>query len=351
MNYVDARVHINLEAIAQNLFHAATVTGARVMAVIKANAYGHGAVEVARYLGDRANAFAVARLDEAMELRASGVSQPIVLLEGVFDDDAMRKVQDYSLQLVVHTAEQLHLLEGYPDVQAWLKVDTGMGRLGFSPGEFPAALEKLKTPQCLGVMSHLADADDPSQPKTTEQAELFSRLSEDCKLPLSLANSAGILAHPVSYFDWVRPGLMLYGASPLGTSLPALEVVSRFTAPVIAVRDLNAGDSVGYGSTWTATEACRIAVIAAGYADGYPREVAPGTLVGIGGERRELVGRVSMDMLTVKLADKDRIRVGDQVELWGETVAIEEVALQAGTIAYTLMCGIAPRVQRVYGKV
>ena len=348
-----ATVTIDLDAIEQNFELVRELSPAsNIMAIIKADAYGHGAVAVARKLA-QANAFGVARVSEAVKLREAGVGTPICLLEGVLDKDELNLASVYELQVVVHSQYQLDLMQRHgARRQCWIKVDTGMHRLGMSL----TAAEKLARepggPALLGFMTHLADASDPGSPALQDQLGRIEvlRAIPGVKGRLSVKNSAGIIGLPRLEADWVRPGLMLYGASPMDDLEPmsSLHPAMTFTAPVIAVNRLKAGDSVGYGGLWTAASDTSVAVIAAGYADGYPREIAPGTPVLIGDEMMPLVGRVSMDMICVQLRDGHRVAIGDRATLWGGGLPIEKIAASAGTIAYTLMSGVTSRVPRVY---
>ena len=339
---------INLNAIKSNFEFARSLASAsRIMAVIKADAYGHGAIETARALPS-VNAFAVARMSEAIVLREAGIEQPICLLEGVLVASELNEARQLSLDIVVHGAHQLELLKGAGDShRVWVKVDTGMGRLGFNPEETNKVLTELAEHNVLGVMTHFARADESDINDTGAQ---MARLPDVGETDLSIANSAGIIAHPETRSAWVRPGLMLYGANPLAslTPLPELASAMSLSAPVISVRKISKGESVGYGGIWVADEDSKVAVVAIGYADGYPREISSGTSVLSGGERREIVGRVSMDMICVKLSANDGIKAGDRVLLWGADLPIEEIAARAGTVPYTLMCGVGKRVVRRY---
>lgn len=357
MSTAQATVHVDLDAIQQNFSYVRELSPAsKIMAVIKADGYGHGAAQVARKLRD-ADAFGVARVSEAVKLREAGVHGPICLLEGVLNTEELNLASIYELQVVIHAEEQLEMLGRAGARRAiWLKIDTGMGRLGLSPDRAEALIAKLGSQQLLGLMTHFACADEPDETMTESQIETIVSLSQTLQKfqpaagILNLANSAAILAHPHGHADWVRPGLMLYGGSPMVDGHPnyALQPAMTFSAPVIAIRQVKAGTSVGYGATWTAEKDSRIAVVAAGYADGYPREVDAGASVLVHGQMRDLVGRVSMDMLSVRLEDEDSVEIGDQVVLWGEGLPIEEVARHAGTIPYTLMCGIGGRVRRTW---
>ena len=362
-----ARALIDLDALRHNLACAREhVSGARVLAVVKANAYGHGAVPVARtLLAAGADALGVACSEEALELRESGIRAPILLMEGPFTPDEVALADRERLSLVVHNAAQLDwILASRPSapLTCWLKVDTGMHRVGFDPADLPAAHAALAAaPQVGGLvlMSHFARADEPDHDFTDLQIERFGDLrraiGEPSGLavtrPVSLANSAAILAWPASHGDWVRPGIMLYGASPLGETHPsaaALRAVMHLTSELIAVRELSAGEAVGYGGRFVCERPTRIGVVALGYADGYPRHAPDGTPVQVAGRASRIAGRVSMDMLTVDLTDIPDARVGDPVELWGAAVSANAVAEAAGTIAYQLFTGVSARVPRVY---
>lgn len=348
------RAVIDTAALRHNLARVREhAPGCRVLAVLKANAYGHGIVPVAVALAG-ADGFAVARLEEAVTLRAAGLAHRIVLLEGVQGAAQLRAAAHHGLEVVVHQPEQLALLEawrGERRFRVWLKIDTGMGRLGFRTAELPAALSRLAVCKAIQrpmtVMTHLAEADDRDSGRTRVQLECFARLTADLPGERSIANSAGLIGWPAARADWVRPGLLLYGVSPFadstGTELglrPAMTLESR----VIAVKQLAPGDRVGYGGTWVAPRAARIAVVAAGYGDGYPCRTETGAPLLVNETPARLVGRVSMDMLTVDVTDLARVAVGDPVELWGSAVPVERVAAAAGTIPYELLCHISGRV-------
>jgi len=327
--------------------------GSRVMAVVKANAYGHGLVPTALALAD-ADAFAVARLEEGLALRAAGVTQPIVLLEGVFASEQLLEAARHGFDLVVHDPLQIELLEKFSGVHRfvlWLKVDTGMNRLGFRPSEFPAALERLQklqpAPLELRLVTHLARADEPDSPMTDEQVARFGAVTDKLDLENSIANSAGIFRTQLVHCDWVRPGLALYGVSPfadqVGTDLN-LHPVMTLESTVIATRVVSRGETVGYGGVWKAGRESTVAIAAAGYGDGLPRGLPSGTPVLIDGQRAPVVGRVSMDMIAVDISDLPPVRVGATVTLWGADLPVEEIARRAGTIPYELLCGVSQRV-------
>jgi len=358
MSSKQATAIIDLDAIRHNFDQVKQrAPSSKVMAVIKADAYGHGASKVAEALGN-ADSFGVSRVSEAVKLREAGIGQPICLMEGVNDPEELNLASVYELQVVLHTREQLEMLVSRGARRhVWVKVDTGMGRLGFSIEETPSVLKKLGHQGLLGLMTHLADASDRRSVVTGQQIARITALANGLDVPgsqvLSILNSAGILALQNPPGDWVRPGLMLYGASPFDDLNPvaSLHPAMSFGAPVIAVRTIRQGESVGYGGIWTADKDSTIAVIAAGYADGYPREIAQGAPVLINGVRYPLVGRVSMDMICVQLATSysnqaPLVKVGDRAILWGDDLPVEEIADKAGTIPYTLLCGVSARVNR-----
>ena len=350
---------IDSDALRHNLGRVrALAPRSRVMAVIKANGYGHGIETVARALRG-ADGLAVARLDEALALRASGIESRILLLEGVLDAAQLAAAAQARLEVMVHSPEQLSILEqrdGREPLGAWLKVDTGMNRLGFRPGDCRAAHARLLgVPGLAGevvIATHFAGSEDTDDPSTQAQMASFAAATAGLPGPRSLANSAGVLDWPASHADWVRPGIMLYGIAPgtrgTGADL-GLRPAMRLGTCVIAVRDVPAGEAVGYNGTWRAARDSRIAVVAAGYGDGYPRAARAGTPVLVNGVRRPLAGRVSMDMLTVDVTGDDAVRVGDPVELWGPGNPVEPVARAAGTIAYELTCRVSSRVPRTAG--
>tara|TARA_E500000331_G_scaffold354618_1_gene408084 strand:+ start:1858 stop:2901 length:1044 start_codon:yes stop_codon:yes gene_type:complete len=338
---------IDLNAINSNLsIVRAKAPTSKVMAVIKADAYGHGAVAVAKHISP-VDSFGVARVEEGKELRDAGIDAPIVILEGFLNAQELNASEHLGLDVVVHSEHQLALLsQGSFSGGIWVKVTTGMNRLGFSLSSLEEVLDKLASQKIIGIMSHLASADsDPAM--TRQQVSSFYETANKFNLPLSIANSAGILDFPASHLDWVRPGLMLYGASPFSQLNADLHAAMTFSAPIIAINKLTIGQSVGYGGTWVAPRNCRVAVLAVGYADGYPREIFNGS-VALGDVRRNIVGRVSMDMICVELDDHDDVSVGDEAVLWGIGLPIEEVATMARTIPYTLMCGVGKRVRRNY---
>jgi alanine racemase len=335
-----------------------TAPTSRMLAVIKANAYGHGAVEAARTLS--ADAYGVARLGEGLELRAAGITAPIVLMEGVFSPDELSLALEHRFELVVHSRHQIDWLESRVTTAAvepivvWLKLNTGMNRLGFNKVEAPVVAMRLKTLKIvkeIRLMTHLATADESAHPLTARQLACFTAVSAEIPSLRSVGNSAGIIRGAKTQGDWVRTGIALYGCSPTSertASELGLEPVMSLESEVIALRDLEVGESVGYGATWTAARHTRLAVIAAGYADGVPRGCPSGTPVLVAGHRVSLVGRVSMDMITVDVTDVPNVAIGDRVVLWGLGLAVDEIAKYAGTIGYELLCRVTARVPRVY---
>jgi alanine racemase len=349
------RAIVDTSALRHNLDRVrATAPAARVMAVIKANAYGHGLVPAAKALA-QTDGFAVARLEEGVALRAAGLTNPILLLEGVFSAEQLAMAAQQRFDLMVHSFEQLEMLEardGSEKVSAWIKLDSGMNRLGFRVEQFAAAYARLR--RVAGVApdptltTHLANADDRRDLMTAQQLQAFAAATGGLAGARSIANSAAVLAWPDARADWVRPGLMLYGVSPFPSGTGAgigLRPAMTLRSEVIAVKDARAGETVGYGGAWRASRDTRLAVVAGGYGDGYPRSVESGAPVLVNGHRAPLVGRVSMDMITVDVTDLPGVAAGDPVVLWGDGVPVEEIARHAGTIPYELICGVSQRVQ------
>lgn len=339
----------------------------QVLAVVKANAYGHGIDIVSQALED-CDGFGVAILEEAMTLRLSGVTRPIVLLEGVLSRQAMEQAGEYGFDVVIHHPEQLQFVltaRLKKPVKVWLKFNTGMHRLGFALTDVPRVFQQLvASAKVSGIvlMSHFATADEPESALLAEQRERFVRtvalLNAErpasfpaTALTASVSNSAGIFATTDAYFDWVRPGLALYGGSPLdnvAANALGLSPVMELRSRVIALRDVDAGESVGYGATWIASEPCRIAIVGIGYGDGYPRHMDERAEVLVNGVLCPLVGRVSMDMLAVLLVGAARdITLADTVTLWGSDLPLERVAAAAKTINYELLCQVTTRVPRI----
>jgi alanine racemase len=330
-----------------------------VLAVIKANGYGHGLVTVAHTL-QAADGVAVARIEEALQLREAGIGGRIVVLGGFVHADEVQAGFESGLEFVVHDIRQVELLEGLAprgSLGLWLKVDTGMGRLGFPPDTVAETRQRLQSwPGCetLRLMTHFACADEPDSEVTASQTNHFRAASQGWQGDVSLSNSAAILQWPQSLAraggdNWVRPGLMLYGASPFaGRSAESLglQPVMEFETRLIAVKKIPRGHRVGYGGDWCASRDSIVGVAAAGYADGYPWHVSHGTPVLVHGRRVELIGRVSMDMISIDLTDGPAAAPGDRVVLWGEGLPVEEVARCAATIPYALLTGVSPRVLR-----
>lgn len=348
---------IDLSALEHNLSVVRShAPRSRVMAVIKADAYGHGLLRAAEALAE-AEGFAMLELDAAIQLREAGYRQTILLLEGFFDVDELDWIERYDLSTVIHHREQLAMLatsRSRGRLNVFLKLNTGMNRLGFTPAEFPAALEAIQSNPAVGqitLMTHFACADESSGSRSiAAQVQQFRAVAAERYFPCSMANSAAVLRFPETHADWVRPGIMLYGASPFadksGHDLdlrPAMTVSSR----IIAVQTLRMGDGVGYGHAFRADRPMRVGVVAGGYADGYPRHAPTGTPVLVDGRRTRVVGRISMDMLNVDLTDIGNAGIGSRVTLWGQDMPVEEVAHAAGTVGYELLCALAPRMQKV----
>ncbi len=341
-----ARALIDLDALRHNYRLARGRHGGRALAVIKANAYGHGAVRCAQALSDEADGFAVACLEEALELRAAGVAQPILLLEGVFEAAELDEVVRHRLWLVVHHEEQVRMIEAMPaspPLTVWLKVNSGMNRAGFMPDEVDATWRRLVECGRVGeitLMSHFARADEPQVITTVEQIERFDAATAHLPGARSLANSGAVLGWPAAHRDWARPGILLYGADPMPHEGHGLRPVMTLQSAVMAVREIPAGAPLGYGARFVAERPTRVGLVAMGYADGYPRVVPDGTPVAVDEIRTRLIGRVSMDMMTIDLTDLPDAGLGSRVELWGGNIPVNRIAQAAGTIAYELLCNV-----------
>ncbi|AOE88148.1 alanine racemase [Pseudomonas sp. TCU-HL1] len=351
-----ARALIDLEALRHNYRLAREVSGAKALAVVKADAYGHGAVRCAQALESEANGFAVACIEEALQLRAAGIRKPILLLEGFFEADELELIQEHDFWTVVHSSWQLEAIEraslGKP-LTVWLKLDSGMHRVGLHPAEYRDAWQRLQASgkiENVVLMSHFARADELDCASSTEQVAVFEQARAGLEAEVSLRNSPALLGWPQVPSDWVRPGIMLYGATPFEVAHPLaarLKPVMTLESKIISVRELPAGQPVGYGAKFVTERPTRVGVVAMGYADGYPRHAPTGTPVSIDGQPSRLIGRVSMDMLTVDLTDLPNAGLGSRVELWGKEVLASDVAAHAGTIPYQIFCNLR-RVPLVY---
>ena len=359
---------IDLSALENNLHVARRATSARIMSVIKADGYGHGLMRAAQALS-ATDGFALLDIQDAVRLREAGFRQTILLLEGFFSAEDLPVIAEFDLTSVIHSAWQIAMLDAYPSsgkLDVWLKVNSGMNRLGFAPQQVAQIMDQLRRHRAvrdITLMTHFANADEARG--VSEPLALFNDLATSYRVARSLANSAALLRYPATHADWVRPGIMLYGASPfaevsaqqLGLK-PAMTLSSR----IIAIQELRAGDEVGYGALFRAGQAMRIGIVACGYADGYPRLAARdeaqeatdvsqlphrggnGMPILVDGERTATLGRVSMDMLYVDLSTLPQADIGSRVVLWGVGLPIEEVAHAAGTVSYELMCALNKRV-------
>lgn len=341
-----ARALIDLAALRHNYRLARQLHGGRALAVVKANAYGHGAVRCAQALADEADGFAVAFLEEALELRAAGIRQPILLLEGVFAAEELAEVERHGLWTAIHHEAQIEMLARsalVAPIHVWLKINSGMNRAGFLPAMVDAAWQRLKASGKVAeitLMTHFARADEPQVITTAEQVERFEAATAHLPGARSLANSGAILGWPQARRDWARPGILLYGADPMPDEGNGLLPVMTLESEVMAVREIAAGEALGYGGRFVAERATRVGLVAMGYADGYPRGVPNGTPVTVDDRPAHIIGRVSMDMLTVDLTDLPDAGIGSRVELWGRQVPVNRVAQAAGTIAYELLCNV-----------
>lgn len=351
-----ARALIDLQALRHNYQLAREVAGARALAVIKADAYGHGAVRCAQALQEQADGFAVACIEEALQLREAGIRGPILLLEGFFEVDELALIEQHDLWCVVHALWQVEAIERSAvrkPLTVWLKLDSGMHRVGLHPADYQAAYRRLLASGKVAkivLMSHFARADELDCPRSSEQLAVFEQARQGLVAEVSLRNSPAVLGWPGIPSDWVRPGIMLYGATPFEQAQAVaaqLQPVMTLESKIISVRELPAGEPVGYGARFVTERPARVGVVAMGYADGYPRHAPSGTPVAIDGQRSRLIGRVSMDMLCVDLSDLPQAGLGSRVELWGKQVLASDVAACADTIPYQLFCNLR-RVPRLY---
>ncbi|MGF1688822.1 alanine racemase [Photobacterium japonica] len=355
-----ATAYINTQALTHNIRQIrAQAPQSKVLAVVKANGYGHGLAHVARSLPD-VDGFGVARIEEALTLRADGIVKPILLLEGFYAATDLPVLVTNNIHTVVHSIEQLEALEQAQldgPVVVWLKVDTGMHRLGVRPEQFAEFVSRLhlcpNVAKPLRYMSHFGCADELGSNVTTNQIDTFLHLTEGCRGERSLAASGGVLAWPDSHLEWIRPGIIMYGVSPFvedtrSAAAFQLQPVMTVASSVIAVREVKKGETVGYGGIWTSERDTKVGVIAIGYGDGYPRTAPNGTPVLVNGRIVPMAGRVSMDMLTVDLGPDSTDKVGDEAVLWGEGLPAEVVAEHIGTIAYELVTKLTSRVAMTY---
>nr|MBO2509228.1 alanine racemase [Gammaproteobacteria bacterium] len=344
-----ARALIDLQALRHNYRLARELSGARALAVVKADAYGHGAVRCAEALQGEADGFAVACIEEALQLREAGIQKPILLLEGFFEAGELELIERHDLWCVVHSPWQLAAVEQARPrrpLTIWLKLDSGMHRVGFHPEQYQAAYRRLEASGKVArivLMTHFARADELDCPRSREQLVTFQQAAQGLSAEISLRNSPALLGWPEIPSDWVRPGIMLYGATPFAQPHPLAErlrPVMTLESKIISVRELPAGEPVGYGARFVSERPTRVGVVAMGYADGYPRHAPTGTPVAIDGQPSRIIGRVSMDMLTVDLTDLPQAGLGSRVELWGKQVPASEVATCAGTIPYQIFCNL-----------
>jgi alanine racemase len=347
------QAHIDQSALEHNLQVARRISSARIMAAIKADGYGHGLLRVAEALGE-AEGFALLDIGDAVRLREAGFRQVILLLEGVFSVEDLAVSVEYDLACVIHNSEQVAMLDAYPGrgtLDVWIKINSGMNRLGFSPQQVPQMMEQLQRHRAvrdITMMTHFANADESRG--IAEPLELFNDVAGSYRTQRSLANSAALLRYPETHGDWVRPGIMLYGSSPfseVSAQKIGLKPVMTLSSQLISVREIRAGEEVGYGATFRAERNMRIGIITCGYADGYPRHAPTGTPVQVNGQLTKTVGRVSMDLLCVDLSNIPQAKVGTRAVLWGDGMSIDEVARAAGTVSYELMCALTSRVRIV----
>ena len=350
------RAIIDLAALRHNLQQAKSLApSSKVMAVIKADAYGHGLVPIAKTLGPYADGLAVARLKEALDLRNNGISNRLLLLGSLIDTEGMQSCAEQAIDIVIHSPETIRqLCEATLDkpINIWLKVDVGMHRLGLTPEQLLHNYRQLSdSPNVADIvlMSHFSSADDEDSAITIDQLTSFDDLTRVFENNKSAANSAAILTMPHSHFDWVRPGIMLYGANPLPSPCSTrLKPVMTLKAKIVALREIPAEEGVGYNHRWKSQKPTTLATVGIGYGDGYPRHAHDGTPVLVNGHKAPLAGRVSMDLITVDVSECSSVNIGDEVTLWGEGLAAEEVAKHSDTISYQLFTSVSDRVCKEY---
>ena len=342
---------INLSALKYNFYQLKNLAPNRlVWAMIKSNGYGHGLVRVAKALSD-ADAFGVSCLEEALILREASIKLPIIVMKGFYNESELSQFSQNRLGSVIHCPDQVRLLEkntlAYP-LFVWLKIDTEMNRLGFSLEQSLSIYHRLiacpSIQKPIGLMTHLADADNQDRTFTELQINRFLSITEKMAGPKSIVNSAGILAYPNALEDYIRPGILLYGVSPFGVSAKKWRPVMTLLARVIAIKNSRQKEPVGYSCIWLCPEDMPIGIVGIGYGDGYPRHAKIGTPVFLNGRICPLIGRVSMDMIAIDLRSQPNTQVGDEVILWGEGLPIEIIAEKADTIAYELLCKVTHRV-------
>ena len=355
-NWLQAKV--DAAALLHNLQRVREIAPqSSVLAMIKANGYGHGLIETAKIFHS-VEALGVARLEEAIVLRQAGINNRIVLMEGFLLAEELAVIADLQLEIVIHQTFQIDMLADLANhhIKTWVKVNTGMNRLGLPPEKLAQSLQRLASCSTIAcVMTHFADADQPSLPKTKQQIASFLSLQHSIghRYALSLANSAAILSLPTAHADWVRPGLMLYGVTPFADLTAAaynLKPAMQLVAKLIAINNVGKKQTVGYTSRFACPEDMPVGVIAIGYADGYPSVVQDGMPVLLNNRRAAMIGKISMDMATIDLRAHPEAKVGDEVILWGKELPIEQVAKQLGVIPYALLTGVGTRASRVYIK-
>ncbi|MBN2690151.1 MAG: alanine racemase [Gammaproteobacteria bacterium] len=350
--------HIDLSAITHNFEIIRTLAPkSKILAMIKSNAYGHGLVEVAKTIKN-ADGFGVACIDEAIVLRKNGINNRILVMRGFTDTEELLIMNSYNLSTVIHNKHQLSILLDTKlpkPIEIWLKVDTGMHRLGLEPEEFIKAYRTLKKQaniqKPIVIMSHLAEANEHESAKTIQQLKLFNKLIHNLSNPVSIANSSAIIDKAETHTEWIRPGLMLYGINPLSkTNKQNLNLIPAMTlkSQIISIKKVKKNEAIGYGSTYKATHDMLMGTAAIGYGDGYPYSAQNGTPILVNDKKCKLIGAVSMDMLNIDLTNAPNTKIGEQVILWGKKLSITEIAKYSNTISYELLCKITKRVRINY---
>lgn len=362
MNFFRTEVHIDLESLQYNLLYIKKKAPlSKILAMVKSNAYGHGAIEISKVLTQQVNVLGVSSLQEALELYFNKVNSRLVIWGGFLNEKELTTIAQFGFETVVHSFHQLSILESLvltKPLKVWLKIDTGMHRLGF---ELPQVIDvynnlmvNKNVSKPLYLMTHFSDADILANPKTLKQISIFESITANWIGEKGIANSASILNWPKTYLEWVRPGILLYGISPvysISSQKLGISPVMTLTSKIISLKEIKKGESIGYGSSWVCPQNTLMGIVSIGYGDGYPRHIKEGTLVLVNGIYCPIIGRVSMDYLTIDLSKVAGAKVGDLVILWGKDLPIEDIAEKAGTSPYELCCQLTQRVKfKFYSK-
>lgn len=355
-DFFRTNVHIDLEALQNNLSHIKNkAPQSKILAMVKSNAYGHGAIAVSKALANDVDALGVSCLEEALELYFNKINKRIVIWSGFIDEKELNAITKFNFETVIHSKYQLEILQRVKltkPLKVWLKIDTGMHRLGFQFPEviniYKSLIENRNIQKPLQLMTHFSDADISTNPKTLNQKILFENITSNWIGEKGISNSAFILNWANSQLDWIRPGLLLYGVSPISSVTSdklGFTPVMTLTSKIISIKEIKKGESIGYASTWKCPQNTRMGIVSIGYGDGYPRHIKEGTLVLVDGVYCPIIGRVSMDYITIDLTKAKSVKVGDTVVLWGNNLFVEDISEKAETSPYELCCQLTKRVK------